>query len=93
MPWNIVRARSAQSNAAGAVDATHHLRVAALVDAVLGPRAGIVLRARDLHERHRPRAAERARPVAVRVAGEVADDVLVAADERDERARVGRAIA
>ena len=48
-------------SAAGAADPAHHLGVAALVDAVLGPRAGIVLRARDLDERHVARRAGRAR--------------------------------
>src|SRR5262245_45259951 len=52
------------------------LRVAALVDAVLGPRARIVLRARDLDEGHVAGGREAAHPVAVPVTREVPADVL-----------------
>ena len=74
----MARVFSAQSNASGAVDPPHDLRVPALVDAVLGPRAGVVLRAADLGERVAcPARGEAAHAVRVRVAGEVADEVVV----------------
>src|SRR5215207_87588 len=60
----------------GRGDPAHHLGVAALVDAVLGPRSRVVLGARDLDARHvaPPRVTYDA--VRVRVPSQVADDVL-----------------
>src|SRR5262249_42316569 len=66
----------------GSGGAPNDLRVAALVDAVLAPAPGVVLRARDLDERRVTRDFESADAVAVRVAGEVAGDVLVPGDDR-----------
>src|SRR5262249_41641043 len=52
-------------------DAPHHLRVAALVDAVLGPGARVVLGARHLDEGDATAARIAAYHVRVRVPGEV----------------------
>src|SRR5437660_11046690 len=59
--------------------APDHLRVATLVDAVLTPTTRVVLRARHLDERHGAGGREAPDSVAVRVTGEVADDVLAPA--------------
>ena len=53
-------------------DPPHELRVAAFVHAVLGPRARIVLDARNFDDRDATRGIEVAHAVAVGVAGEVA---------------------
>ena len=75
----------------GRRDAVDLLRVAALVHAVLGPRARVVLRARDLDEGHVARRREPVHAVAVGVAGEIAGEVVTTRDQRRERlARVGR---
>ena len=52
MPWIMVRPCSDHATRRRRGDPAHHLGVATLVDAVLGPGAGIVLGARDLDERH-----------------------------------------
>ena len=72
------RVFSVHASAVGRVDAPRQLHVAALVDAVLGPRTGIVLHARDLDDRNVARRREATRPRAVRVPGEVPGDRLAA---------------
>ena len=72
----------------GRGDTPDNLGVAALVDPVLGPAPRVVLRARDLHERHVTCSAEPPDPVAVRVPGEVSDDVLATGDDLGERLAV-----
>src|SRR5204863_9169566 len=57
------------------------LREAAFIDAVLAPRARVVLRARHLDERHVAGGWEAPDPVAVCVPGEVAGDVLAPVDD------------
>ena len=85
MPWIMWRARSDHAGG-GRGDPAHHLRVAALVHAVLRPRTRVVLGARDLDARHvAPAQGQRAHAVRVRVPGEVADDVLAPGEHVDER--------
>ena len=79
------RVFSVHASASGRVDAPRELRVSALVDPVLGPRARIVLHARDLDDRHVARLGNAAHAVAVRVPGEVAGDRFAAPDHREQR--------
>src|SRR6478609_6234117 len=58
----------------GRVDTASQLHIATLVQPVLGPRARIVLHARDLDDRHVARLREATHARAMRVAGEVARD-------------------
>ena len=86
MPWIMSRARSDQSRTTGAADAAHHLRVAALVHAVLGPRTRDSPWRTPTSTNGTSRPGEVARdPVAVRVPGEVADDVLAPREDREQR--------
>ena len=89
MPWIIVRASSDHVARRRRGDPAHHLGVAALVDPVLGPGAGVVLGARDLDERDRARRRVADDPVGVGVTGEVPDDVLAPGDHVEERLVVG----
>ncbi len=68
----------------GRRDAMVHLHHAAFEDAVLGPRAGIVLDARDFHVRDRASGAEMPHAVAVGVPGEVSDDRRLPRDQIDQ---------
>src|SRR4029450_10856492 len=65
-------------------DPPDDLRVPALGEPVLRPRAREVLRRADLAERHAPSPLEPTDAVAVRVPGEVADQVLVPTERVDE---------
>ena len=81
----MLRVCSVHAIASGVEIRRDELRVAAFVDAVLGPRARIVLHARDLDDRHAARRVEAPHAVAVRVPGEVAGDRLAACDHRAQR--------
>ena len=68
----------------GRGDAAVHLQHAALEHPVLGPGARVVLHAGDLDPGPVASGGDASHPVAVRVAGEVADDPRMAGDDRDE---------
>ena len=93
MPWIIVPATLRPRERVGRADPAHHLRVAALEDAVLGPRArdSPSPHATSTHGTFRARCVP-AHPVRVRVPGEVAGDAFATSTTSSSATLPSRAI-
>ena len=92
MPWIMCGTAPTTPSASGAADPAHHLRVAAFVDAVLGPRRpGSPSRTRPRRTGRSARALVAAHAVRVRVTGEVAGDAFAPLHHVEQRPRSRRA--